>query len=95
MAGVEYFHMTDFWEQPRAIRRMDRRQKKGLAYIGCCRSSTTILSGASAALYGGSHLIRFDSILSSVVKQLCGDIYGVAALDCWRQRGHPGSPRKR
>jgi len=29
----------------------------------------------------------FDSILSSAVKQICGDAYGAAALSCWRHLG--------
>ncbi|MCH7655901.1 MAG: DUF3800 domain-containing protein [Chloroflexi bacterium] len=82
-SGLDYFHMTDFENRRRQFHGWTEDKKRDLLdkLLPIIHEHTFSSIGCIVLKQ------QFDSILSDVAKQICGDIYGYAALTCYRHLG--------
>lgn len=81
---LDYFRMSDFENRRGQFSGWSEHAKRDLLNkLLSIINDHTILSMGCIVLKQS-----VDSLVSDVVKQICGDAYGLAALGCWRHLGH-------
>ena len=82
-SGLEYFHMTDFENSQGQFNGWTEDRRRALM-----NKLLPIIQDHTFWSIGCIVLSQWvDSILSSAVRQICGDAYGLGTLACWRHLG--------